>query len=291
VGEDIKFVFNTFGFRVKRRITGTGRATHECEETPYYRLGLVKRFPFAPVLTGRGCPYRCTYCASHLLHDGFIQRDPLDVTKEIGELHALGVRDYAFYDDALLLRSDSQIKVILKDIIRRGIEARFHCPNGLHARFIDNEIARLMKQSGFKTLRLSLETSQPERQYLTGGKVTSQDLTHAVTTLRKNGFEKEDIGVYLMYGLPGQDLQEVNEGVEFLKSLRVRIQLTEFSPIPGTRCWKELLDKGVIRDSIDPLLTNNTIFSFLYSGYDPGEVEKLKLAVREYNCRLDASVA
>lgn len=40
-------------------------------------------------------------------------------------------------------------------------------------------------------------------------KVTSKNLVSAVKTLKKYGFAKNDIGVYLMYGLPGQDLDEV----------------------------------------------------------------------------------
>lgn len=285
-GEEIKFIFNTFGFRVKKRITGGRHDADECKEKPYYRLGLYGRFSFAPVLTGMGCPYRCAYCASNLLHKGFVRRHPLDVVEEIEELHDMGIRDFVFYDDALLVNSDSQIKVVLKEIIQKGLEARFHCPNGLHARFIDNELAYLMKQSGFRTLRLSLETANTERQYLSGGKVTSQDLVHAVRALKKNDFRKENIGVYLMFGLPGQDLSEVKEGVEFLKALDVKIHLAEFSPIPGTRCWEELLDKGVINNGIDPLLTNNTVFSYLYSGYDFDEIRELKLGIKEYNSRL-----
>jgi len=63
----------------------------------------------------------------------------------------------------------------------------------------------------------------------------------------------------------------------------VRINLTEFSPIPGTSCWNELKGRGIISDDIDPLLTNNTVFSYLHSGYDFDAVEKLKLDVKQYN--------
>ena len=73
------------------------------------------------------------------------------------------------------------------------------------------------------------------------------------------------------------------EGVEFLKGLDVKIHLAEYSPVPGTQCWNELLERGIIDSGIDPLMTNNTVFSFLYSGYDPGEVDKLRLQVKEYN--------
>lgn len=78
-------------------------------------------------------------------------------------------------------------------------------------------------------------------------------------------------------------MSEVTEGTEFLKSLAVKIYLAEFSPVRGTRAWNELVLDGTIDDELDPLLTNNTVFSFLYSGYDLRAVQSLKLRVKAYN--------
>lgn len=273
VGGELLFFLQTFGFRLRRK----------GEEKPYYTLGLYGHYTFAPLLTGAGCPYTCSYCASALLCDDFGQRPADDVLTDIIDLNHLGVRDFAFYDDALLLRADQHIKVLLKEVIKRDLDVRFHCPNGLHARFVDEELAHLMKRSGFRTLRLSLETSNSERQVITGGKVTSEELELAVALLKKHGFSKNELGIYLMYGLPGQGLEEVLEGVSFLKSLGVKIHLTEYSPIPGTKCWDELVSQGTIKEPVDPLLTNNTVFSYLFSGYDRAEVERLKLDVKDHN--------
>jgi radical SAM superfamily enzyme YgiQ (UPF0313 family) len=140
-----------------------------------------------------------------------------------------------------------------------------------------------MKKSGFQTLRLGLETVDNRRQAETGGKITNDACVSAVNTLKRQGFTKENIGVYLMYGLPGQGFEEVLDGVEFLKSLEVRINLTEFSPIPGTPCWAELMNMGIIDNDIDPLLTNNSVFTYMFSGYDLSALERLKLDVKEYN--------
>jgi radical SAM superfamily enzyme YgiQ (UPF0313 family) len=252
-------------------------------DRPYYKLGLYEDYPFAPVMTSSGCPYRCTYCASFSLFSGFIQRDPGDIIHEIQELYNMGVRDLAFYDDALLVNADNHLMIVLKEVIRSGLKLRFHCPNGLHARFIDDELAYLMKQAGFTTLRLSLETINSERQIQTGGKVSTDIFRRAAQNLMRHGFTKEQVGVYLLYGLPGQGLAEVKEGVEFIKSLGLRINLAEFSPLPGTSCWEELTGKGFMPDDIDPLLTNNSVFSLLFSGYDVAALKQLKLNVKEYN--------
>jgi radical SAM superfamily enzyme YgiQ (UPF0313 family) len=273
MSENIRFVIELFGFKLKENYS----------PKPYYKLNIYQHYPFAPILTSLGCPYGCSYCASKILFNGFVQREPSDIINEIKELYAIGVRDFAFYDDALLVNADSHIKVILKEIIKSALKLRFHCPNGIHVRFIDDELAYLMKESGFITLRLGLETINSERQAKTGDKITVESFKKAVTRLKRYGFTKREIGVYLMYGLPGQGLEEIKEGVKFLKDLGVRINLTEFSPIPGTPCWRELNDRGVITNDIDPLLTNNTVFSYLFSGYNPLELEKLKLDVKQYN--------
>ena len=256
---------------------------HVSSKKKYYDLNLYHSYPFAPLLTSQGCPYRCSYCASHLLSGGYVREDPSEVIHELKCINSIGVSDFAFYDDALLVNADAHLKVILKKVIESMSAVRFHCPNGLHARFIDEELAYLMRKSGFKTLRLSLQTANDARSKHTSGKVTKDIFKSAVKQLQKYGFSKKHIGAYLMYGLPGQELEEVIDGVKFLKQLGVKIHLTEFSPIPATQCWKELQHLGTVSDTTDPLLTNNTVFSYLFSGYKPGKIEKLKLDVKQYN--------
>ncbi len=273
LNQRILFALSTFGYKLKKKR----------EPIPYYRLNLCEIYPFAPLLTAEGCPFACSYCASRLLAMSYQRRSPEKVLHEITGLCEDGVRDFAFYDDALLVEAEDYIKPILRSIIERDLHVRFHTPNGLHARFIDEELAGLMKKAGFKTIRLGLETVSDERQKATGNKVTNGDLERAVGYLKRHGFTKKEIGVYLMYGLPGQSLGEVREGVGFLKSLDVRVNLAEFSPIKGTDSWNELVYSGVINDDLDPLYTNNTVFTYLFSGYDPEEVKKMKLDVKGYN--------
>ncbi len=253
--------------------------------TYWWQMGFYKDFPYAPILTSTGCPFKCAYCASSLLHNGFKQRKIEEVVEEITGLCKLGVKDFAFYDDALLYRAESHIKPLLRAIIQQNLKIRFHTPNGLHARFIDKEIAHLMKLAGFATLRLSLETVDIKRQIATGGKVTNEELEKAVYYLKEAGFSSQEIGVYIIYGLPEQSIDEVLSGVEFLKKLKVRIHLTEFSPIKGTFYWQKLVEKGVITYDLDPLLTNNTVFSEIFC-YSREEIEKLKNDVKKYNVRL-----
>jgi len=258
------------------------------QPVPYYRLNFYPWFHFSPLLTSTGCPFQCTYCASQLLSHGYERNPVRDVVNEIQEFHSRGVRDFAFYDDALLYDPEHHIKPLLKKIIERGFFIRLHAPNGLHARFIDDDLAQLMREAGFTTVRISFETANSARQKYTGDKVHTSDLVRSIRSLRKQGFTKEHIGVYLLYGLPGQGLSEVQESIAFLQGQKVRIYLAEFSPIRGTACWNDLVENAIIPEDLDPLLTNNTVFSFLYSGYDQTTVKQIKRNVKDYNSRLEA---
>ncbi len=272
LNEDLNQLFQKIGYKLQR----------QRDPIPYFRFNFYNN-SFAPLLTSEGCPFRCSYCASNLLMGNYKRRHYEDVIKEILELSKIGIKDFAFYDDALLFDADSHIKPLLREIIKEKINVRFHTPNGLHAIFLDEELAHLMKKANFKTIRLGLETVDPDIQRNTGGKITNYDLKMAIHYLKKAGFTKDEIGVYLMYGIPAHGIDKIKEGIEFLKSLNVQIKLTEFSPIKGTKMWDELINRGVIKDEIDPLLTNNTVFSYLYAIHPWGEIEKIKLDVKEYN--------
>ena len=60
-----------FGARVDFDFDGSALDSY-----PYPALDLIGHLDAVPILTSRGCPYRCSYCASNLLNRGFRMRDP-----------------------------------------------------------------------------------------------------------------------------------------------------------------------------------------------------------------------
>jgi len=246
-------------------------------ERPWYLLpGLFDQTGYWAVRTATGCPFSCSYCASRIVSGAFLPRSPQEVISEISFLYARGIRQIAFYDDALLVDFKSRLGPILKGLLHKDIRIAFHTPNGLHARLINKDVARLLVRANFQSIRLSLETTNPVRQEETGGKVTSRDLEEAVKNLLSAGMPAKAIGVYLLVGLPDQNLDEIEEGIKYVKGLGVRPYLAEFSPIPGTVEWKRLEKKGIVSTRMDPLMTNNTLYFRLYSGYDMQRFHELK---------------
>jgi len=234
--------------------------TSGLDNLPYPAFDLLPFLDQVPILTSRGCPYRCTYCASHRMEPLFRRRDPLAVADEINYWHGrYGITDFSFYDDALLTDPQEMILPLLREILRRNLACRFHCPNGLHLREVDDELSRLLFQAGFRTLRFGFETRNEIRQRETGGKVRSGDLERALRSLRKAGYREGEVGIYLLAGLPGQAVEEIEEGIEYVKGLGGRPILAEYSPIPGTALWEQAVKASPYPIAREPLFHNNTL--------------------------------
>jgi radical SAM superfamily enzyme YgiQ (UPF0313 family) len=242
-------------------------------EEIYPAYELLRHTKYVCILTSRGCPYRCTYCASWQLTPKFTQRDPYKVVDEI-EYYVckLNIQHIAFYDDALLVNPEKHICVILNEILKRNIKCFFHTPNGLHIRYINYDVAYLFYQTNFKTIRLSLETTNRNLQDNTGGKTSNLEFERAISNLKKAGYHPSQIEVYLMCGLPGQEEEMVFESIEYVSRFGVKIKLVEYSPIPGTK------DADILPDA-DPLLHNNSIVPYQRLKF----YQKMKDIIRKYN--------
>ncbi|MGC9363045.1 MAG: B12-binding domain-containing radical SAM protein [Fidelibacterota bacterium] len=215
----------------------------------------------APILTSRGCPMHCNYCATPFLNPRFSQRSPADVVAEIQYLsRERNIREFAFYDDALFTHKERHIKPILRELISRDLSVKFHTPNGLFAREIDAELAELMKAAGFETIRLSLESVIPKWQKTSSHKVSTRDFENALIFLEKAGFQRKDIEVYIIMGLPGQRYSDVETTLRYVFEQGTISRLAAFSPIPHTPFWRVARESGCVSDDMDPLLTNNTIY-------------------------------
>jgi len=145
-------------------------------------------------------------------------------------------------------------------------------------------------QSNFKTIRLSFETSNEARQKEMGLKVTNDSLANAVDFLEQAGYSRKDIGVYVIMGLPDQSPEEVVNSMIFVNSLGAKINLSLFSPIPGTKDWNRSIEIYNMAPDIDPLLTNNSIFALSRKYFSPEIFEQIRSLSKVLNYGLDHSI-
>ncbi len=246
------------------RWTGVATTAEETSATLEFlpALDLMRRVRFLPVITSRGCPFKCAYCASRKLAPNFVQRHPRDVVREIeAAVLKYGVTDIALYDDAFLVHAQSHAIPILETIAERLPGLRIHAPNGLHASAMDRSVAIAMNKAGFKTIRIGLESSSDEFHSRTGGKTDFKDFFSAVRNLKDAGFSPKQIGAYLLVGLPGQSAESIETDVDTVLAAGAHPKLAEFSPIPGTAMWQEAIAHSRYPIDKEPLFQNCTLLS------------------------------
>jgi radical SAM superfamily enzyme YgiQ (UPF0313 family) len=228
---------------------------------PYPAYDLQHAIPYVPLLTSKGCPFSCAYCASRYLQPKRIVRSPRSVVEEILFWHRRhGIIDFAFYDDALLVNATTHILPILERIIRSGIRVRFHTPNAVHVREIRRETARLMFRAGFATIRLGVETASFSDRRTMDAKLTADEFSEGIRHLKAAGFRSSQIGAYLLVGLPYQSLASVRDSIRIVKASGIVPVMAYYSPIPHTAMWKSAVDSSRYDLEADPIYTNNAIW-------------------------------
>ena len=224
-------------------------------------LDLEHRLVHAPVLTSLGCPFQCAYCASHRLQPRLRRRSPTSIVQEMVFWHEKhGLRDFAFYDDALLVDAAHHAIPILEKITAAGMDIRLHTPNALHIREITLPMARLMAKAGFHTVRLGLETTAFDHRETLDRKVSESEFMQAVENLRAAGFRAEQVGAYLLAGLPGQTADAVAASIGVVKNAGMTPVIAHYTPIPHTAMWPAAVAASRYDLEADPIFTNNAIF-------------------------------
>lgn len=236
-----------------------------------------------------GCPLRCDYCASFRLTDGFHKGNPdaaVEWVKMINKLH--GTTNFAFYDDALLFRSGDVLKPFLESIIKESeksfVNYRFYSPNAMHIRYMDAEAASLMKKAGFQEVRLGFESSSDDFHENHDRKFGIQDFYDRIKMLTDAGFERTQIIVYLLAGMPRQKADEVEQSIRFASRTGVRLSVSEFSPVPGSPLWDECVKDCRYPIEEEPLFHNNSFFPMEWEGFTRADMQRLKVLSKKPAC-------
>ncbi|MDQ1238754.1 MAG: hypothetical protein QG577_939 [Thermodesulfobacteriota bacterium] len=266
------------------RVTGIrSKVSNELEQYELQPcLDLMTRVRFLPLLTSRGCPLRCSYCASSRLFPQFIKRPVDEVVEFIGTaLDRHGVKDVVIYDDAFLHDAQSHAVPLLELCSESFPDLRWHTPNGLHVNYITPKVAQAMKSAGFETIRLGFETSADGFHRLTGGKTNKTAFIMAIRNLFAAGFERENVAAYLLVGLPGQTRAQIEDDVDFVLETGVVPKLAEYSPIPGTSMWESAKRRSRYPIETEPLFHNCTLLPSAEEGVDIDFVRDIRRKISD----------
>ena len=233
-----------------------------------------KRIRYAPMMTSRGCPFRCEFC--HISKEtsdsrsGNLRQLRLKSDRRVAEecdaLQALGV-EYVFLEDDSLLAKKARALRIFNELRRRrltlssvngvNIAHLFRRVNG--AMEVDVELLEAMAEAGFREIQLPFESGCQRiiDKYATGKLDLSLDMTALIRTAKRLGII---VGGNYTFGYPDETYEELTETIllaqRHMDEGLDRANLMIIVPFPGTLLYDRAMEGGHLSPSFDVDMMN-----------------------------------
>ncbi|KXA98142.1 hypothetical protein AKJ39_02475 [candidate division MSBL1 archaeon SCGC-AAA259J03] len=191
---------------------------------------------YATMITSRGCPFNCTFCASsRICGEKWRGKSPERVLEQIKLLRQdYGVREIEMLDDTFVLDRDRAVK-ICDLIIENNVDVSWSCSSRVDT--IDKSLAERLKEAGCHTIYLGIESGVQETLDRLKKGITIKQVKNAVSSIKETGLNA--VGSFIL-GVPGEAKKQMEKTVEFAKELGLTLaQFTIFTPYPGTEAYEE----------------------------------------------------
>lgn len=210
--------------------------------------GTNKLFPYTQMITSRGCPFNCTFCALGN-HWGKKQRmrSAKNVLDEMEYLiKTYGVREIHFEDDNLTADKKRALE-IFDGIIERKFDIIWVVPSGMAVAALDEELLRKMKESHCYSVTLAIESgNQWVVSKLMRKPVNLKNVPDLVKTIKKVGLEAK---AFFIIGYPDETKETIWQTVNFARELELDWAVFSIaSPIPNTEMFKTCIEKGYFKE-------------------------------------------
>lgn len=165
-------------------------------------------------MTGFGCPFRCSFCNNHQLRPKITRRSPEGCLAELKHLKERGLK-YVLFDDDIFTLNRRWLLSFLPNY-QRDIALPYTCFG--HTKYVDNEIASLLKSSGCQCVWLGVQSgSEDTRRLILNRTESNAELQETTRIIKKHGLK---LMIDHIFGLPMDNEDKLADSYEFYKTLK-----------------------------------------------------------------------
>ena len=195
------------------------------------------------LMTSRGCPYRCSYCATNIWKRKTRYRSVDNVIDEIKFIiDNYGTRQFTFKDDSFTVNRERALE-FCDELIKEKLDINWDCNTRVN--LLDEQSLIKMKQAGCNGIKVGIETGNERVLKLINKRTTLSQAREAARLFRKVGIHWTG---YFMMGLPSETKEEIYQTLEFMKELKPDFaSLSTYEPFPGTRLFEIGIEKDLVQ--------------------------------------------
>lgn len=205
--------------------------------------------------TIRGCVFKCKFCYYPKSYDSlyFLSREKLIANLE--HARQRGVREVVLLDPTLNQRRD--FAEFLAVLAEHNPGRQFTYFGELRAEGITPAIARLLQEANFTEVEIGLQSIDPAAQELMDRKNNLRAFERGVQALLEEGIQ---VKVDLIIGLPGDTVDSIRRGLEYLYESRTysSLQVFNLAILPGTAFRQEAAQLGLEHQPRPPYYVTRT---------------------------------
>ncbi len=197
---------------------------------PRYRGWKPDPHGMAYLETTRGCPLRCAFCCYGHRRSRITALPAKEVLERIRVLRARGAREIRFIDPTFNAHPEFDIIISGIAALNRDRRLEFFCE--LRAETLTAKQALLLARANFREIEVGMQSRNPETLRLIRRPTRLDKLDRGIELLTRAGVR---VTVDLMYGLPGQALDDIRTMIRWAARQRgVRMQCLQTLLLPGT---------------------------------------------------------
>lgn len=186
------------------------------------------------MMTSRGCPFRCTYCTSHMTFGKtFRFHSPKRVVEEMLELkNKYGADTIQFYDETFTLNRN-RVMELCREIIEKKIKIQWACFTRVN--LVDKPLLEKMKEAGCYQIFYGVEAATQKLLDLIHKDITLPQIENAFKWTKEAGIETL---ASFMIGLPTETIEESYGTIDLaIKIDADYAQWQKTTPFPGTELY------------------------------------------------------
>ena len=234
-----------------------------------YRSIWLKRHGYFSLnmVTTRGCPYHCNWCAKPIWGQRYNSRSPQNVVTEMKWLKEHFAPDHIWFADDILGLKPNWIEKFANLLHENDAAIPFKCLQ--RADLVNEKTAPALAKAGCKTVWLGAESgSQKILDAMDKGDKV-EDIYRAADLLQANGIE---VGFFLQFGYPGETWEDVQMTLKMVRDCAPDdIGISVSYPLPGTKFFEQVkMELGVKQNWVD-----SNDLAMLYRGPFPQEFYRI----------------